>query len=137
MKDSILLLEESNYGLRGRLVSTLTRGGFEVGSVASCQEALSKLAEIKPRLIIVGEGLPIDSFEACSNLRLAIDVPILVMGIVPTDKAWTRLLEVGGDFYLLKPFSHLELVARVKALLRRYELTKSRTGREAADNAKV
>ena len=79
MKDSILLLEESNYGLRGRLVSTLTREGFEVGSVASCQEALSKLAEIKPRLIIVGEGLPIDSFEACSNLRLAIDVRFIVV----------------------------------------------------------
>jgi len=48
-------------------------------------------------------------------------VPILVIGTVPSPYAWARVVEVGADFYLKKPFSYLELVTRVRALLRRYE----------------
>jgi DNA-binding response OmpR family regulator len=101
----------------------LTREGFGVATVASSQEILSTLDEFKPQLIILGEGLPIDSFEACSQLRQAVNIPILMVGAVPSDKAWNRAVEAEADFYLQKPFSYLELVARVKALLRRHEWT--------------
>ena len=53
-----------------------------------------------------------------------------MLGAVPSDKAWTRVVEVEADFYLVKPFSYPELVARVKALLRRYEQTKNKADKE-------
>ncbi len=121
MKYNILVIEQSNSALRDRIVSALTKEGFKAATAASSQKALSRLDELKTQLIILGEGLPIDSFEACSQLRQAVDIPILMVGGVPSDKAWTRVVEVGADFYLVKPFGYLELVARVKALLRRYE----------------
>ena len=123
MKYNILIIEESNHALKDRITSALTKEGFEVATAASSQEVLSMPDEFKPQLIILGEGLPIDSFEACSQLRQAVAVPILMVGAVPSDKAWTGVVEAGADFYLVKPFGYLELVARVRALLRRYEWT--------------
>jgi len=125
MKYNILVIEESNHASRDRIVSTLTEEGFDVATAASSQEVVSTLDEFKPQLIILGEGLPIDSFEACSQLRQAVDVPILMVGNVPNNQAWTRVVDAGADFYLVKPFGYLELVARVKALLRRYEWSAS------------
>jgi len=125
MKYNILVIEESNHTLKDRIVSALTEEGFSVATAASSQEVLSAPDKFKPQLIILGEGLPIDSFEACSQLRQMANVPILMVGAVLSDKAWNRVVEAGADFYLEKPFGYLELVARVKALLRRYEWSAS------------
>jgi len=121
MKYNILVIEESSRTFRSRIVTVLTREGFDVATVASSQEVVSTLDEFKPQLIILGEGLPIDSFEACSQLRQAVDAPIMMVGAVPSDQAWNRVVDAGADFYLVKPFGYLELAARVKALLRRHE----------------
>jgi len=121
MSDSILVMEESNSALRGRIVTVLAKEGFDVATAASLGEVLSRRNGLKPQLIILGEGLPVDSFETCFQLRQAIDVPILMVGAVQGSDAWPRVLEVGADYYLGRPFSYLELVARVKALLRRYQ----------------
>ncbi len=121
MKYNILVIEESNHALKDRITSALTKEGFEVATAASYQEILSAPDKFNSQLIILGEGLPIDSFEACSQLRQAVAVPILMVGAVPSDKAWSRVVEAGADFYLVKPFGYLELAARVRALLRRYE----------------
>lgn len=118
---NILVIEESSPSLRGRIVSVLTKEGFKVATAASLGEMLLRWDGLKPQLIILGEGLTIDSFEACSRLRQTVDVPILMVGAVPGGEVWTRVVEVGADFYLAKPFSYLELVVRVRALLRRYE----------------
>ena len=126
MKYNITVIDESNQALRDKIISTLTREGFEVTAASSSQEILSTPDEFKPQLIILGEGLPIDSFEVCSQLRQAVDTPILMVGAVPHDEAWARIVKTGADFYLSKPFGYLELVARVKALLRRYEWSTSR-----------
>ena len=126
MKYDILVIEESSPTLRGRIVSALAREGFDVATAASSQEMVSTLDEFKPRLIILGEGLPIDSFEACSQLRRAVNVPILMVGAVLSDRAWNRVVESGADCYLAKPFGYLELAARVKALLRRHEWTREK-----------
>ncbi len=137
MKYNILVIEQSNSALRDRIVSALTKEGFKVATAAGSEEALSRLDELKPQLIILGEGLPIDSFEACSQLRQAVDVPILMVGGVPSDKAWTRVVEVGADFYLVKPFGYLELVARVKALLRRHEWGNRKNDKEGTGHPSV
>ena len=121
MKYNILVIEESNHALRSKIVTVLTREGFSVATASSSQEVVSTLDKFKSQLIILGEGLPIDSFEACSQLRQAVDAPILMVGAVPTDQVWNRVVDAGADFYLEKPFGYLELAARVRALLRRYE----------------
>jgi DNA-binding response OmpR family regulator len=126
LKYNITVIEESNRTLRDKIISALTREGFEVTAASSSQEVLSTPNEFKPQLIILGEGLPIDSFEACSQLRQTVKSLILMVGNVPNNQAWTRVVEAGADFYLVKPFGYLELVARVKALLRRYEWSASR-----------
>ena len=121
MKYNILVIEESSRTFRSKIVTVLTREGFDVATAVSSQDVVSTLDEFKPQLIILGEGLPIDSFEACSQLRQAVNVPIMMVGAIPSDKVWTRVVEAGADFYLERPFGYLELIARVKALLRRYE----------------
>ena len=126
MKYNITVIEESNHAFRSKIISALTREGFEVAAAASSQDILSTPDKFKPQLIILGEGLPIDSFEACFQLRQTVKALILMVGNVPGDQAWTRVVDAGADFYLEKPFGYLELVARVKALLRRYEWSASR-----------
>ena len=130
MKYNITVIEESNHALRDKIISALTREGFKVGAASSPQEILSTPNEFKPQLIILGEGLPIDSFEACSQLRQAVNVPILMVGAIPSYETWTRVVEAGADFYLERPFGYLELVARVKALLRRYEWSNGKNYKE-------
>jgi len=124
-KYNILVIEQSSPALRGKVVSALTSKGFKAAIAASSEQALSDIDELNPSLIILGEGLLIDSFDACYQLRQAIDVPILMVGAVHSQKVWTRVEEVGADFYLVKPFSYPELVARVKSLIRRYEQNKN------------
>jgi len=134
MKYNILVIEERSHTLRGRIISALAREGFDVATAVSSQDVVSTLDEFKPQLIILGEGLPIDSLEACSQLRQAVNVPILMVGAVLSDKAWNRVVEAGADFYLVKPFGYLELVARVKALLRRYEWSNGKNYKEATQH---
>ena len=121
MKNNILVLAKRDTASKKTLVSPLIEGGFNVATCASCQVALSKLPKLKPKLIIITERLSIDCFKTCFILRQVVDAPIMVTGTVPGNKAWTRLVEVGGDFYLVEPFSKVELVARAQALIRRYE----------------
>ncbi|MCK5319435.1 MAG: hypothetical protein KAJ55_16100, partial [Anaerolineales bacterium] len=75
MKYNILVIEERSRAFRDRIVSALTREGFDVATAVSSQEVVSTLGKFKSQLIILGEGLPIDSFEACSQLRQAVNVP--------------------------------------------------------------
>ena len=134
MKYSILVIEERSRAFRDRIVSALTREGFDVATAVSSQEVVSTLGKFKSQLIILGEGLPIDSLEACSQLRQAVNVPILMVGAVLSDKAWNRVVEAGADCYLVKPFAYLELVARVKSLLRRYEWSNGKNYKEATQH---
>jgi DNA-binding response OmpR family regulator len=119
----ILVIEKSTPSLKGIDISNLSEEGFKLAAYSNPIEVLAKLSELKPDLIILGEGLPVDSFEICCQLRQAVDVPILVMGRVPHAIGWVKAVKSGADCYLEKPVSCLELVARTKAILRRCEWT--------------
>jgi len=119
----ILVIEKSTPSLKGIDISNLSEEGFKLAAYSNPIEVLAKLSELKPDLIILGEGLPVDSFEICCQLRQAVDVPILVMGGVPHAIGWVKAVKSGADCYLEKPVSCLELVARTKAILRRCEWT--------------
>ncbi len=123
MSYKILVIEKSTPSLKGIDISNLSEEGFKLAAYSNPIEVLAKLSELKPDLIILGEGLPVDSFEICCQLRQAVDVPILVMGRVPHAIGWVKAVKSGADCYLEKPVSCLELVARMKAILRRCEWT--------------
>jgi len=119
----LLVIEQSTPSLKGVNISTLSEEGFQLETCSNPIEVLARLNELKPDLIILGEGLPVDSFEICCQLRQAVDVPILMMGIVPSATGWLKAVKSGADCYLEKPVSCSELVARTKAILRRCEWT--------------
>jgi len=107
--------------LRRKLASALTQAGFNVDDVANFPEALLKL-DFNPHMAIVDEVLPGgDGFEACSQLHGAFGIPVILLGSDSGGEVWTKVVEAGADFYFRKPFSYLELVARVRAILCRYK----------------
>jgi len=103
--------------LRRELTSALTKAGFAVADARDYPEALARIDKFKPDLAIVDELLPGgDGIEACSQLHNK-DIAVIVLG--KDSEAWPRAVEAGADFYFSTKPSHPELVARVKAILRR------------------
>jgi len=99
----------------------LERDGYQVEGVGTGQDALSQLSSFNPDLIVLDLMLPdIDGFEVCRQIRAKSDVPILMLTARREDIDKIVGLEMGADDYSTKPFNPRELVARVKAILRRY-----------------
>jgi len=100
----------------------LEREGYRVEGVGNGNDALSKLSATKPALIVLDLMLPdIDGFEVCREIRKKSDIPILMLTARKEDIDKIVGLELGADDYLTKPFNPRELVARVKAILRRFQ----------------
>jgi DNA-binding response OmpR family regulator len=105
------------------LVSTyLEQAGFEVVSECTGEGGLEAVDRRRPRFVVLDLGLPdVDGFELCRQLRGGGDVPILILTARDEEADRVIGLELGADDYLTKPFSPRELVARVRAVLRRAE----------------
>lgn len=117
-----ILIVEKELTLRMKLTSALTEAIFQIADVSNYFEALWRLNEFKPDLVIMNVELPLlDGWEACYCLHQTFGIPIILLGRDPRDKAWVRAVQAGADFYLRVPFSCSELAARVKAILRRYK----------------
>jgi len=111
----------------------LEREGYRVEGVANGNDALSRQSTLNPDIIILDLMLPdIDGFEVCRRIRAKSDVPILMLTARKEDVDKIVGLELGADDYLTKPFNPRELVARVKAILRRYQ-----TGLKPSDSLEV
>jgi two-component system OmpR family response regulator len=108
-----LLLVDDEDNLRSMLQAALRHNGFDVVSVASGRAALAAVAEDEPDLVVLDVMMPdLDGFDVCRRLRAdGHTTPVLFLT--------ARGLTLGGDDYLVKPFSLDELVARVQAVLRR------------------
>ncbi len=107
----------------GTIVRTyLVRDGYRVVWVRTGEEALAELPRHPIRLVVLDVGLPgIDGFEVCRRIRAQSPVPILMLTARDEEPDRVAGLELGADDYVPKPFSPRELVARVKAILRRSE----------------
>jgi len=100
----------------------LTKNGFEVDAFTDGESFLSK-DEAQFSLAILDIGLPgIDGFEVCKRLRQKSNIPIIMLTAASDDLDRIVGLELGADDYMGKPFNPRELLARIKALLRRAEL---------------
>jgi DNA-binding response OmpR family regulator len=103
----------------------LAQEGFDVAVAYDGRDALEKAREYSPDLVILDLMLPyVDGLEVCRQLRRGSSVPILMLTAKDGEQDRVRGLDLGADDYVTKPFSPRELVARVRAILRR-------TGRDA------
>jgi two-component system response regulator ResD len=104
-----------------RLISMyLEREGFRTISARTGAEALATIRRAVPALVILDIMLPdIDGWEVCREIRSSSDVPIVMLTARESDEDKIVGLEMGADDYVTKPFKPRELVARVKAVLRR------------------
>ena len=92
----------------------------EVALAASGREALERFAAAPPDLVVLDVAMPPpDGFEVCRRIREVSPVPILMLTVRDAAVDKVRALDLGADDYLTKPFDHLELLARLKALVRR------------------
>jgi two-component system, OmpR family, response regulator len=119
MKGAILVVEDEQ-AIADLVRAYLRREGFDVVWARSGEQALEELARHPVRLVVLDIGLPgIDGFEVCRRLRSRTGVPILILSARDDEIDRVAGLEAGADDYVTKPFSPRELVARVKAILRR------------------
>jgi DNA-binding response OmpR family regulator len=119
MAGNVLLVEDEPSV--GELVRTyLTRDGYRVIWVRSGEDALVEVDRHQIRMVLLDVGLPgMDGFDVCRAIRERSRVPILMLTARDEEPDKVVGLEVGADDYLTKPFSPRELVARMKAILRR------------------
>jgi two-component system KDP operon response regulator KdpE len=102
------------------LRSSLVLQGFEVGDARSGDEALEELREEKYDLVLLDIKMPGESgFETCRIIRSSSEIPIVMLTVINTERDKVQALEAGADDYVTKPFGMEELVARIRAHLRR------------------
>lgn len=115
-----LLLIDDEANLRHTLSYALRQEGYEVLTAQDGEEGLELFRTSAPDLVILDVMMPKqDGFEVCRRLRKASDVPIVMLTARDTELDKIVGLEIGADDYLAKPFSVRELIARVRAMLRR------------------
>jgi DNA-binding response OmpR family regulator len=116
----VLIEDEQSIGALVR--AYLERDGFHVVWVRTGEAGLAELGRHPVRLIVLDVGLPgIDGFEVCRRVRARSSVPIVMLTAREEEADRVAGLEVGADDYVPKPFSPRELMARIKAILRRTE----------------
>jgi DNA-binding response OmpR family regulator len=137
MAQKILVVEDETSLLES-LTYTLKRQGYEVLEATDGYQALNAAREEKPDLLLLDVMLPgIDGFEVCRILRQEMNQPILMLTARDDEVDKVVGLEMGADDYLTKPFSMRELLARVKALLRRERLIREEIAAENDYDSKV
>jgi len=121
MSQSILVVDDEP-GILEIAGAYLRKEGFTVRTAATGQRALDAAATQRPDLIVLDLRLPdMPGEEVCTRLRRVSDVPILMLTAKSAEEDRVRGLAIGADDYLVKPFSPRELVARVRAILRRVQ----------------
>lgn len=115
-----VLIVEDELSIAELVRAYLERDGYSVTWARSGEEALVEIDRHPVRLVVLDIGLPgIDGFEVCRRLRASTAVPIVILSARDDEIDRVAGLEAGADDYVVKPFSPRELVARVKAVLRR------------------
>jgi DNA-binding response OmpR family regulator len=119
-KPQTVLVVEDESSIASFVAAYLKNAGYAVRTTPSGQEALRLVDAEKPALVVLDLMLPdIDGVEVCKRIRQKGDLPVLMLTARDEDVDKIIGLEVGADDYMTKPFNPRELVARVKAILRR------------------
>ncbi len=130
-KPQTVLVVEDEASIASFVAAYLKNAGYAVRTTASGSEALKLVESEKPALVVLDLMLPdVDGVEVCKRIRQHSDLPVLMLTARDEDVDKIIGLEVGADDYMTKPFNPRELVARVRAILRR--ATTHSTDRESA-----
>ena len=128
MPEKVLIVEDET-ALRETLAYTLEREGFSVRAVEDGLKALPAALDQNPDIILLDLMLPgIDGFEVCRRLRAKLNVPILMLTARESEIDRVVGLEMGADDYITKPFHMRELIARIRAQLRRVRMVREEKG---------
>ncbi len=120
-----VLIVDDDRAMVGNVAALLGDEGFDLVTAYDGEQALRRHAEDPPDLVILDRRLPrMDGDEVCRRIRASSDTPVLMLTGEKGSEERAKLLELGADDYLEKPFSKRELLARVRALLRRASGTK-------------
>ncbi|HEV7525784.1 MAG TPA: response regulator transcription factor [Acidimicrobiia bacterium] len=120
MERGTILVVDDEPNIADLVELYLRRDGYRVVKVATGEEVAAAVGTHRPRLVVLDVGLPgIDGLEVCRRLRQTSTVPVIFLTARDTEIDRVLGLELGADDYVTKPFSPPELVARVKAVLRR------------------
>lgn len=123
-----ILIVDDDIHIRELVSLFLKREGFEPYEASDGIEALQLLEKVKIDLAIIDVMMPnMDGWELCRELREFNDIPILMLTAKGETTQKVKGFRLGADDYLVKPFEPVELVVRVKALLKRYKITASQT----------
>jgi two-component system OmpR family response regulator len=127
MKERTILIVEDDKALIDVLKYNLTKEGYSIITAFDGSQALEVARKSQPDIILLDVMLPkMDGFEVCRVLRKHMTVPILMLTAKDSEIDKIVGLEIGADDYLTKPFSMRELVARIRAMLRRSEMVETK-----------
>ena len=136
MATQTILVVDDEQNIRDLAKLYLEKEGYAVETAVDGAEALLKVKHSPPTLMVLDLMLPeVDGWEVCRQVRSTSNLPILMLTARDDDIDKIVGLEMGADDYLTKPFNPRELVARVRAVLRRVEPTQKANGVEEARSA--
>jgi two-component system alkaline phosphatase synthesis response regulator PhoP len=122
MANETILVVDDEHHIVELAQMYLEQAGYSVESAGDGQEALIRARHLRPALVVLDLMLPgLDGWEVCRRLRSESDVPIIMLTARSDEVDRIVGLELGADDYVTKPFNPRELVARVRAVLRRYQ----------------
>ncbi|MGO4369657.1 response regulator transcription factor [Paenibacillus sp. 2TAB19] len=121
-----IVVADDDANIRELVSLFLKREGFQVIEAVDGIEAFDKLETVKPDMAIIDIMMPrMDGWALCAALRESYDIPLLMLTAKGETTHKVKGFELGADDYMVKPFDPPELVARVKALLKRYRIASS------------
>ncbi len=121
LRDKLILVVDDEPHMVNFMRMNLELEGARVASAANGKEALERAREDMPDVVLLDIMMPkMDGFEALKQLRQFSQVPVLILTAKDDEDDRVRGLELGADDYISKPFSHRELVSRIRAVLRRH-----------------
>jgi two-component system KDP operon response regulator KdpE len=107
--------------IRRVMLSTLTSQGYTIKEAKTGEEALESLRKERPDLILLDVNMPgMGGIDTCREIRRTLDVPIIMLTVRNAERDKVLALDAGADDYVVKPFGIEELLARIRAALRRY-----------------
>jgi two-component system, OmpR family, KDP operon response regulator KdpE len=126
MSTATILVVDDEPQIRRVLRSTLSFRGYTISEATSGEEAVEMVGKLKPDLILLDVNLPgISGVEACREIRRSSDAPIIMLTVRNAERDKVVALDAGADDYVSKPFSIEELLARIRASLRRHPSAES------------
>src|SRR5215472_11324415 len=120
MSSAKILVVDDEPQIRRMMRATLTATGYQIDEARTGEEALNKFRDYLPDLVLLDLNMPgMDGLETCRALRTGSDVPIIVLTVRNAEREKVEALDAGADDYVTKPFGMEELLARIRAALRR------------------